>query len=288
MPRVSDFFGIGHELTTQSQLGVFLHRAAIRLQLLPADAVFAKTARITLSNEGPSTVAGIYLRSASACSPSPLAVALAAARGVAARVPRIPPRRRDFILVEAKGEGRLVGVIIYHIVKPRLRRPLVTRRRRSDLHRRRDRQARLHLRHRRRRLRAPRVGALAPGRGPHTGCPECHPGCPASSAAEGIYAFEPHGLEQHDGGRYSMYRFFVTRPDPFHQLPRLTFGTAANESAYDVLVPDGAAPAILRARPAGARALFRPRINKETLLPLSTSARIHSRRRARADDGRRG
>jgi hypothetical protein len=42
-------------------------------------------------------------------------------------------------------------------------------------------------------------------------------------------AFEPHGWEQHDGGRYSMYRFFVPDRIMFHSSMRLVFGTAANE-----------------------------------------------------------
>ena len=69
---------------------------------------------------------------------------------------------------------------------------------------------------------------LSPGTGPFSGAHLVHP-LPGIKRAEGPSAFEPHGWEQHDGGQYSMYRFFLPDPVHFRSSIRLTFGTMANE-----------------------------------------------------------
>jgi hypothetical protein len=69
---------------------------------------------------------------------------------------------------------------------------------------------------------------LAPAQGPYSGAHMVHP-VPTVKRAEGPLPFEPHGWEQHDGGRYSMYRFFIPDPIQFRRSIRFCFGTCANE-----------------------------------------------------------
>src|SRR5690606_31401478 len=46
-----------------------------------------------------------------------------------------------------------------------------------------------------------------PRGGAYAGVHHVHP-VPGIKRAEGVHAFEPHAFEQHDGGHYSMYRFY--------------------------------------------------------------------------------
>ena len=222
---VSDFYGIGHDLATASLSNAFFYVAPRYGYNCYLPMPFARRARITLTNDGTEPVTGIHQMIGFTRFTVPLEVPYrlhVAWRRV------FPAYRRGagVNLVEAKGAGRMIGVM-YHVAK-----------RDSD-----DRWSHgggdqffidgetaspnyiygiggEDFAH--------HAWGLAPGAGPYSGAQHVHP-LPGIKRAEGPVPFQPHGWEQHDGGQYSMYRFFVPDVIRFKHSLRLTFGTAANE-----------------------------------------------------------
>ena len=219
-----DFFGIGHDLTT-AELRTSLFYVAPKYGYncyIPMP--FARNARITVTNECPDAVPAIYWQMSVSTYDAPVP----AWRLHCAWRRVMPAYRRGapFTVAEARGEGRLLA-LLYHICKrdsddrwshggadqvfidgDTARPGYIYGIGGEDF--------------------AHHAWGLYPAHGPYTGCHMCHP-VPDVKCGEGMQAFEPHGWEQHDGGRYSMYRFFIPDPIPFKNSMRFTFGTCANE-----------------------------------------------------------
>ncbi len=223
---VTDFFGVGHDLATSDLSCEFLYVAPRFGYNSYFKMPFARGCRIELANDGNEEIPGV--NSVVEWERYPEAPRTPWRFHAAWR--RVMPAYRrgaPLTLLEARGEGRLMG-IVYHVCK-----------RDSD-----DRWSHgggdqifidgetaepgyvygvggEDFAH--------HAWGLAPGRGPHTGAHLVHP-LPGTKPSEGPKGgFEPHGWEQHDSGRYSMYRFFVPDPIHFDHSIRMTFGTAANE-----------------------------------------------------------
>jgi hypothetical protein len=112
---VSDFFGIGHDQTTVDFSSMYFYVAPKYGYNCYIPMPFSRRAHITLTNDGPALVAGIYLQINFRQFNQPLEIPWrlhASWRRV------FPAYRRgaNFNLMEAKGNGRLIGVI-YHCVK---------------------------------------------------------------------------------------------------------------------------------------------------------------------------
>lgn len=222
---VSDFFGIGHDHVT-AKLSSLLFYVAPRYGYncyIPMP--FSNGARITITNESKELIGGVFFKVGYHAYREPLNVPW---RFHAAWRRVLPAYRRGapFTLLEAKGDGRVIG-LIYHVCK-----------RDSD-----DRWTHgggdqffidgetaepMYLYGVGGEEFAHHAWGLSPGAGPFSGAHLVHPE-PGIKQAEGPSAFEPHGWEQHDGGKYSMYRFYIPDPLEFHHSIRFTFGTAANE-----------------------------------------------------------
>ncbi len=222
---VSDFFGIGHDLTT-ANLSTMLFFVAPKYGYncyIPMP--FATGARITLANEGTELMAGIcyHMDFHTYDQPPQTPWRLHAVWRRA-----FPGYRRgeNFKLLEAKGDGRLLGVI-YHVVKrdsddrwthgggdqlfidgdtPRPQYVYGTGGEEFGHH----------------------CWGVYPSSGAFAGCSWCHP-VPGVKRMEGNSPFEPHGFEQHDGGHYSIYRFYIPDKVRFHSSIRVNFGTCENE-----------------------------------------------------------
>ncbi len=222
---LSDFFGIGHDLTTADFSSSLFYVAPLYGYNCYIPMPFSTRARITVTNESPDTVPACYIMLAWHAYEDDCACPW---RFHAAWRRVMPAYRRGapLTLMEASGSGRLIG-LIYHICK-----------RDSD-----DRWSHgggdqlfidgdspwpayvygvggEDFAH--------HAWGLSPGRGPYSGAHLVHPN-PGVKRAEGATPFEGHGWEQHDCGRYSMYRFFIPDPIAWRRSIRFTFGTCANE-----------------------------------------------------------
>ena len=222
---VSDFFGIGHDEITADLRSALFYIAPKYGYNCYIPMPFAKRCRITIANEGDEANPAVYLM-------------LTMHRYADAAVPpwrfhavwrRVMPAYRrgaPLTLLEAKGDGRLLGVI-YHICK-----------RDSD-----DRWSHgggdqmfidgetanpVYVYGVGGEDFAHHAWGLYPALGPYSGAHSIHP-VPGVKRPEGPNPFEGHGWEQHDWGRYSMFRYFIPDPVTFRHSIRLTFGTCANE-----------------------------------------------------------
>lgn len=222
---VSDFFGIGHNLTTSNLSTMLFFVAPLYGYNCYIPMPFATGARITLTNEGTELMAGIcyHMDYHQYEEPPQTPWRLHAAwRRV------FPGYRRgeNFKLLEARGDGRLLGVI-YHVVKrdsddrwthgggeqifidgdtARPQYVYGTGGEEFGHH----------------------CWGVYPSSGAFGGCSWCHP-VPGVKRMEGNSPFEPHGYEQHDGGHYSIYRFYIPDKIRFRSSIRMTFGTCENE-----------------------------------------------------------
>jgi len=223
---VSDFFGIGHDHVTAPFKSLLFYVAPRYGYNCYIPMPFSNSARITLTNQGTKeTIAGINFKIGYQMYREPLNVPYRF-HAVWRRVMPAYRRGAPFTLLEAKGAGKVIGVI-YHVCKrdwddrwshgggdqffidgdtaePTYLYGIGG----EDF--------------------AHHAWGLATGDGPYSGAHFVHPE-PGIKQAEGASAFEPHGWEQHDGGKYSMYRFFIPDPTEFRSSIRLVFGTAANE-----------------------------------------------------------
>ncbi len=259
-----DFFGIGHDLTT-ADLRTALFYVAPRYGYncyIPMP--FARGARITVTNEAADAVPAMYWQiglSAFDAPPPPWRLHCAWRRVM-------PAYRRGapLTLVEARGEGRLLA-LMYHICKrdsddrwshgggdqvfidgDTARPAYIYGIGGEDF--------------------AHHAWGLYPALGPWSGAHMVHP-VPDVKRAEGQQAFEPHGWEQHDGGRYSMYRYFIPDPIAFRSSMRMTFGTCANEISATTYWYQGEPHVPFAVLPPPERRIFGARLaEEETWKPL--------------------
>lgn len=222
---VSDFFGIGHDMTT-SELNTMLFFVAPMYGYncyIPMP--FADGARITLSNEGDEQMAGICYHmdyhTYDEVPQTPWRLH-AAWRRV------FPGYRRgeNFKLLEAKGDGRLLGVI-YHVVK-RDSDDRWTHGGGEQLFIDGDTPTPQYVYGTGGEEFGHQCWGVYPSKGAFGGCSWCHP-VPGVKRMEGNSPFEPHGFEQHDGGHYSIYRFYIPDKVRFSSSIRMNFGTCENE-----------------------------------------------------------
>lgn len=222
---VTDFFGVGHGLTTSALSSLLFYVAPKYGYNCYIPMPFGRRALVTITNETGEEWPGVYFAICYEKYAAPIEVPWR----LHAAWRRVYPayrRGQPLTLAEAKGSGRLLGVI-YHVVKrdsddrwthggadqilvdgDTARPSYVYGIGGEDF--------------------AHHAWGLVPGAGPFSGAHLVHP-VPGVKRAEGPMSFEPHGFEQHDGGHYSMYRYFVPDPIRFKQSLRLSFGTAANE-----------------------------------------------------------
>jgi hypothetical protein len=221
-----DFFGVGHDQTTAEFSSLCFYVAPRYGYNCYLPMPFATRCRMTVTNEGPEKVLALYLMLAVHTYEPGTDVGPWRLHAAWRRVHPAYRRGACLTLAEAKGNGKVVGVI-YHVCKrdsddrwshgggdqffidgDTPRPAYVYGVGGEDF--------------------AHHAWGLYPGAGPYSGAHDIHP-VPAVKRGEGPMPFEPHGWEQHDGARYSMYRFFIPDPITFRHSLRLTFGTCANE-----------------------------------------------------------
>lgn len=221
---VSDFFGVGHDLTTSSLNTPWFYNSPFYGYNCYLPMPFASAARISVTNESDQQHVIISMVSYDTFEQPPDT----SWRFHAAWRRAFPTYRRgeNLTLLEAKGHGRLLGTI-YHCVKrdaddrwthgggdqifidgETAKPAFIYGTGGEDF--------------------AHHAWGLYPQGGIFAGAHHVHP-VPGIKRAEGQFAFEPHGFEQHDGGHYSMYRFFIPDAVKFKQSIRMTFGTVENE-----------------------------------------------------------
>ena len=266
---VSDFFGIGHDETTADLRSPLFYVAPKYGYNCYIPMPFSSRARIELANEGETTCPAVYMQLGMRLSVTSFDESMNVPWRFHAVWRRVLPAYRrgaPLTLLEAKGDGRLIG-LIYHICK-----------RDSD-----DRWSHGGGDHIYLDGDTPNpayvygIGGedfahhawgLYPAAGPYSGCHYCHP-VPGVKRSEGEQAFEPHGWEQHDCGRYSMYRFFIPDPIAFRSSARFGFGTCANEiSATTYWYQDEPHSRFCSLPPVPKRAFASRLTEEETLQPL--------------------
>lgn len=221
---VTDFFGIGHDLHKSDLNCLLFYNPPNYGYNTYIPMPFSRGCRATITNETNEERVAIFEADFQAFA-SPIDVPWRFHCAWRRVFPAFR-RGRPMTLLEARGDGKLIGVI-YHVVK-----------RDSD-----DRWTHggadqlfidgetgnpNYIYGSGGEDYAHHAWGPSPGSGAYAGMHHVHP-VPGVKRAEGRYAFEPHGWEQHDGGHYSMYRFYVPDPVRFSHSIRLTFGTCANE-----------------------------------------------------------
>ncbi len=226
---LADFFGIGHDLTSSPLNTSLFYNAPNYGYNCYIPMPYGKSARMEVINQG--AAPHIFFYSVEFQSYD---VALEVPWRFHACWRRVYPAYRrgaGLDLLEAKGAGRLIGCI-YHILK-----------RDSD-----DRMShggadQLFIDGDTAKPNyiyggggedyAHHAWGYSPAQGPYAGAHYVHP-VPMVKRAEGPFAFEPHAFEQHDGGHYSIYRYYIPDPTTFESSLRFTFGTCANEISSTV------------------------------------------------------
>jgi hypothetical protein len=219
-----DFFGAGHDLNTSEMNSLLFYNAPHYGFNCYIPMPFATKCKMEIINQS-DLLKGVHFTVSFDLYSEPLTIPWRFHAGWRRAFPGYR-RGQPLTLLEAKGEGRLLGVI-YHVVK-----------RDSD-----DRWSHggadqtwidgdtpnpTYLYGTGGENFAHHAWGLQPRQGPYSGAHHVHP-VPGVKRAEGSYAFEPHAFEQHDGGHYSMYRFFIPDPIHFKHSIRMGFGTCENE-----------------------------------------------------------
>lgn len=226
---LSDFFGAGHDLNSSEMNSLLFYNAPHYGFNCYIPMPFSSNCRIEIINES-ALLKGVHFAISFELYDEPLMVPWRF-HAVWRRVFPAYRRGQPLTLLEAKGSGKLLGVV-YHVVK-----------RDSD-----DRWSHggadqifidgdtanpTYLYGTGGENFAHHAWGLHPRQGPYSGAHHVHP-VPGVKRAEGSYAFEPHAFEQHDGGHYSMYRFFIPDETTFKHSIRMGFGTCENEISATV------------------------------------------------------
>ena len=201
---VPDFFGIGHDLTTANLSSLLFYVAPHYGYNCYIPMPFGSHARITLTNEAETDASGIYSHISYETYES-----LDIPYRLHAAWRRVYPAYRrgaNINLMEAKGAGRILGVI-YHVIR---RDPddRWTHGGGDQIFIDGDTADPTYIGGSGGEEFAHHAWGLYPGAGPFAGAHLVHP-VPGIKRAEGPMPFEPHGFEQHEGGRISMYRYFI-------------------------------------------------------------------------------
>lgn len=267
---VSDFFGIGHDLNTSELNSPLFYVAPNHGFNCYVPMPFGESVKITLTNESKSQKGLHYVIDFHEYE-EPLTVPW---RFHTAWRRVYPAYRRGagITVLEAKGEGRLLGCI-YHVIK-------------------RDSDDRLshggaeqffidgdspkpqYIYGTGGENYAHHAWGFSPRMGPYAGVHHVHP-LPGIKRGEGVYAFEPHAFEQHDGGHYSMYRFHIPDPIRFKKSIRFMFGTCENEISSTVYWYQSEPHHTFSLLPPKEERHFSQRITEEsTLRPLDFGVQI--------------
>ncbi len=264
---LSDFFGAGHDLNSSDMNSLLFYNAPNYGFNCYIPMPFSKRAKIEIINQS-GLLKGVHFTISFDLYSQPIDDVPWRFHATWRRTFPAYRRGQPFTLLEAKGQGSLLGVI-YHVVK-----------RDSD-----DRWSHggadqiwidgdtpnpTYIYGTGGENFAHHAWGLQPRQGPYSGSHHVHP-VPGVKRAEGSYAFEPHAFEQHDGGHYSMYRFFVPDPIRFKHSIRMGFGTCENEISATTYwyqsephAPYSKLPADLKSRHYGERVA-----ESDTYTPLS-------------------
>lgn len=255
---VNDFFGIGHDLPTAGLSSLLFYVAPNYGYNCYIPMPFGRSGRITLTNEGQSELYGLYYHISYHTYDAPdIPYRLHA---VWRRVFPAYRRGANFNLLEAKGAGRILGVI-YHVCR-RDTDDRWTHGGGDQIFIDGDTADPSYIGGTGGEEFAHHAWGLYPGAGPYAGAHLVHP-LPSVKRAEGPMPFEPHGWEQHEGGRYSMYRYFIPDPIYFKSSVRMTFGTAANEISATTYWYQGEPHVPFSRLPSTSKRLFCSRLKEE-------------------------